>query len=620
VPVHALAASFRVCARALTHISRAFLVSQLGERTRLLCALEAAAAAPVASSGAPRAASHGGDEAAQRARLRVLEDKLAALQRKLKDAAAAEASRRAGDERRAADAKRLGDDISRMKAARVELVRRMERDAKQHADAQRAGAAALGAERRAGRRAAAALAAASAAAARQEAVLRRKTEEVAAQSRLIKQLKSRAADSRLAHAASRLSFTAAGSSPSEEPSADDDATMMEASMPAAPAARAAWLEGQLACAARAAALARALAPTSSAGNGNAGASASVAARWAGVQSLEDAHEMLTLLFDAAASARAASAAAAARPRVSASSSGYGAGAGARRGASTPAAPPRAWDNSVSVPRGATAAATRRGLRITRPASFALSPKMKGVTKGSGGGGGGATTGGYASATAARARAHAPRRWRAPTSDSDDDGAGGGSDSESGGNANRRDSGGIGASDDADVPINGASSGAAAAAAMGDAFDSARLRFGAAATAALGWALRTHATPARSGSRPPFVLDHATPAAVAPMASLSPSDENENDGAAVADVASEGTPKMGSRLFASVRAQAREQARRLLDGARSPFADVANNAAAVASPQRISAKMAAPAEAEEEEETAEEEAPQRMEAAAEAVVA
>jgi hypothetical protein len=53
----------------------------------------------------------------------VLEEKLAALQRKLKEAASAEASRRAADERRAADARRLGDDIQRMKAARVELVR-----------------------------------------------------------------------------------------------------------------------------------------------------------------------------------------------------------------------------------------------------------------------------------------------------------------------------------------------------------------------------------------------------------------------------------------------------------------------------------------------------------------
>ena len=151
----------------------------LEERQRLLAALGDSAARAPAAKGAM-------SEQHLRAQLRSLEAKLGELQRKLRDAADAEAARRAMSVKGAA----LAAEVQRLKIARAELARRMERDAKAHLQAARQAALALGAERAQARKAAAKAAQAGAQADKAEAVLRRKMEEVAVAQKTIAALRA----------------------------------------------------------------------------------------------------------------------------------------------------------------------------------------------------------------------------------------------------------------------------------------------------------------------------------------------------------------------------------------------------------------------------------------------
>ena len=211
----------------------------LAERSRLVSALEAASAAKCSS----------GEDSVAGSKLRSLEAKLAALQRKLREHAAAEASRAAASER----SKSLAADIQRMKAARVELVRRMERDAKAHTAAARAASCALDKERRAARKAAAQAAQSDAAARRTEAVLRRKTEEVASAQRTISVLRA-----------------ARAAQPSRAPPPPTGA-QAECGAAAPGEQGAAWAQAQVA--------------------------AGAATAWSNVRSLQEARDLLSALFD-----------------------------------------------------------------------------------------------------------------------------------------------------------------------------------------------------------------------------------------------------------------------------------------------------------------------------------
>ena len=152
----------------------------LEERQRLLTALgDSAGRAPTTAKG-------GMSEQHLRAQLRSLEAKLGELQRKLRDAADAEAARKAMSVKGAA----LAAEVQRLKVARAELARRMERDAKAHIQAARQAALALGAERAQARKSAARAAQAGAQADKAEAVLRRKMEEVSAAQKTIAALRA----------------------------------------------------------------------------------------------------------------------------------------------------------------------------------------------------------------------------------------------------------------------------------------------------------------------------------------------------------------------------------------------------------------------------------------------
>ena len=152
----------------------------LEERQRLLTALGDS------TDRVPTTAKGGMNEQHLRAQLRSLEAKLGELQRKLRDAADAEAARKAMSVKGAA----LAAEVQRLKVARAELARRMERDAKAHIQAARQAALALGAERAQAHKSAARAAQAGAQADKAEAVLRRKMEEVAAAQKTIAALRA----------------------------------------------------------------------------------------------------------------------------------------------------------------------------------------------------------------------------------------------------------------------------------------------------------------------------------------------------------------------------------------------------------------------------------------------
>jgi hypothetical protein len=155
----------------------------LDERTRLLSALGDMNSA---SASAPRGPSRQGNEAQLRSQLRTLESKLEDVQRKLRSASDAESARKAIAIKEAA----LAAEVKRLKTARAELARRMERDAKAHAQAAKSAALALHAERAATRKAAAKAVQAGVQAEKAEAVLRRKMEEVAAAQKTIAALRA----------------------------------------------------------------------------------------------------------------------------------------------------------------------------------------------------------------------------------------------------------------------------------------------------------------------------------------------------------------------------------------------------------------------------------------------
>jgi len=155
----------------------------LDERTRLLGALGDMNSA---SASVPRGPSRQGNEAQLRSQLRTLESKLEDVQRKLRSASDAESARKAIAIKEAA----LAAEVKRLKTARAELARRMERDAKAHAQAAKSAALALHLERAATRKAAAKAAQAGVQAEKAEAVLRRKMEEVAAAQKTIAALRA----------------------------------------------------------------------------------------------------------------------------------------------------------------------------------------------------------------------------------------------------------------------------------------------------------------------------------------------------------------------------------------------------------------------------------------------
>jgi kinesin family protein 4/21/27 len=114
-------------------------------------------------------------EAKNRARLQELEKRLKEVQKLAAKHKEAQRLREKSDQA----AKTLQADIQRLRAARVELVRRMEHAAKEGISKQREAERALEAARKEGRRHAIAAQKAQAAVDRQAAVLRRKTEEAA---------------------------------------------------------------------------------------------------------------------------------------------------------------------------------------------------------------------------------------------------------------------------------------------------------------------------------------------------------------------------------------------------------------------------------------------------------